>query len=352
MKYFIFILFILSAFSVSAQNRVGIGTITPPTGTLHIDGNKNTSSSTDGTETADDVVVNYDGTVGIGLINPSSSNKLVVGRPASPGDVKFGAHLETTGNTTASRLYTGNSLKYGTALSAPVKARLDIEAPSKGAGLRLDNGTGTLGNTNFIPVLKVDADDNAYWANLAEYAEVKSGTVRTYYDILRSQSLLEYDITNTPITITDGGLWLIYARVTVGTRSAVTNTDHGARGKMIYLHLNEIVSGTTTRVETVAVLPEQSGAHVGIMQIQFLYNAGTGSTNRELRLAVTSDHYQNGTNGSNTDGNDTDGTTPGRYGQENRKYQTYGQTAPGGSPSYWSGWSDPLFFAIKIDHQN
>ena len=341
-SYIVAIIVLFSVFALNAQNNVGIGTVNPR-GILHVDGNKDTGTVTsDGTTTADDVVVTSSGALGIGLIVPTSGIKLEVGRTANPKNVRFNNNSEVTGNLTVSgsNSFTSDHLKYGNTLSTPARARLEIEASTKGAGLRLNNGTGNISNSNVIPVLQVDAQDNARWVDLPTLSNVQKGSVTPYTEVLRSSSA--NDITTNAITIPPGGgLWLVYARVTLGTRGAESGTSYGTGRRLIYMHLKAGTTNSasgTSRVESVAVMPETSGAHVGVLQIMYIYDAGTSASNQYLRLEISSAHYQSnsGTGSAN----------------ENRRYMIFGANYGSGGQSYWNGYADPVFFAVRIDHKN
>lgn len=317
MKYYnLIILFAIAvAFPLHAQNTVGVGTANPQ-GTLHIDAAKNTSGASD---TEDDVIVSTSGNVGVGTLNPSSALDV-------NGNVLVQGNDSVTGNDVVTNSFVTGSLKYGSVLSSPPKAKLDIETSSAGKGLRLSNGTQT-GGSNFIPVLGVDASGNATWKNLQSVTSIVSGGISVGTRILNSSASSYYTISSPNVTIpSGGGLWLIYAKVIVGNYAATaTANTYGTARKDIYMYLR---NGTTDITSTM-VYPETTGSCIGILQLTHMYYAGDSNASAvTLNLAVKSDHVETG---SSTSGNT-------RY----SAYQTYGG----------SFWTDPVFFAIRIDYTN
>lgn len=319
MKYYsLIILFTLAtAFSAKAQttNKVGVGTNSPQ-GTFHIDAAKNTSGTTN---VGDDVIVKESsGNVGLGVIAPI--NKLHI----SGNTIITGNDSVTSGVGTRNN-YTTKNLKYGTTLTTP-KAKLDIEASTIRTGLRLDNGTQS-GGANFIPVLGTDATGNAVWKDLESVTEMVKGSIEVDKRILDTSAATYYPISGSGLTIpSGGGLWLIYAKVIVGNYAATSTANtYGTGRRDIFMYLR---NGSNNEAVTV-VYPETAGNCIGILQLTHIFDAGNSSASAvTLDLAVKSVHVQTG--GTPT-GND-------RY----RAYKTYGG----------SFWTDPVFFAIRVDYQN
>ncbi|GEM_PF-5782413 len=327
MKYYILVVGLyLSLFTINAQNQVGIGTIDPQ-GILHIDANKDTQGSSN---TDDDVIIlPISGNVGIA--KPLPTEKLhIKGKTLLTGDGSVSNDVETRTN------YSSVYLKYGNATSSTPKAMLDIEAEAVGAGLRIDNGTQTAGST-FIPILGTDASGNAVWTDLPVMANVAEGKLNGNMRIFNASSETAakstyYNITTQNLTIpAGGGLWLIYAKILVGSyrASGTVSESRGTKYRDMFIHLRN--ASTSENIASSMVYPETTGNHIGSLQLTHLYDAG-GSTAPAIsfKIEVKSDHQDNSSNptSSNTAG-----------------YTCFKTFSDG-------FWTTPQFFAIRIDHQN
>jgi len=300
MKYLSIIILLMGVFtlSINAQDRVGIGT-NDPQGVLHI----NPEGITTGinSSTADDVIVTTTGDVGIGTQNPAT--KL---------DVSGNAII--TGNATASRYITTlDSMKYAPSTDTdPQMSQFDIVAPQIRTGFRLRNGDET-GGANYIPILATDIPSGrTTWEDLPELikegTDIKIGAISKLSNILTGSASTYYDITQTPITLTTG-TWLICAKATIST-----NTDAGGtNGYMAFMYLGE--DGVAkNNIAVTGVIPETAGFRIGIFQITHLMTV-TGT--KTLRVYLRSD-----------------------YASSAAYHVTGGY------------WTDPYFFAIRLDHTN
>ena len=327
MKYYsLIILFVFAVtFSMEAQNNVGIGT-TNPQSTFHIDANKNTSGSSN---TADDVIVNTSGNVGIGKISPTE--KLHIN-----GNTLITGNDSVTGNVDVVNNYITNNIKYGNTLSASPKAKLDIEAASANTGLRIANGTQT-GKT--IPVLTVDGSNNAIWKELPQITSIAKGIVAVDRRILNTNATTYYPITSQNLTIpAGGGLWLIYAKVIIGNYRGTSSVGTlGTVQRDVFMYLRE----SSTILTSTMVYPETTGSCIGILQLTHIYDAGPSTaTAKTLDLAVRSDHFETANVPSNPN-------TTAQWNITHRAFRIYGNATDGSNY-----WTDPLFFAIRIDHKN
>ncbi len=295
-------LVVISFFSLYAQTTsVGINT-NDPKGVFHIDPHGNTNSSN---VTNDDVIVDQDGNIGIGKIDPTkkidvSGNILLTGNDTIVGDITVNDYI-----------FVRDTMRIGDTSLDNLYAPLEIIANERGKGLRIDNGSqkdNTKSYTDMIPVLTQE-NDTLVWRNLDAVTTIKVGKLKVGVNFSGGIKDITEDITQDDpnggiITLTPG-YWLICA----GTSTAFgTGTRAGWN---VYLHLRADTDNYATSISACAAPSEQAGAGVANPQLIYLHQV-TAET----------------------------------------KFKIYASTDLTSSYLTTATYGKPYFYAIKIDYQN